>query len=284
MATNYGLTVYFDSGIETVSFQYGSNEYTFINSGAIYGFSLEPGSDIVLTVNLKAGYSLESSSFGTVNGNTVTIAEENMTANMTCTLTSKSSTPRLSVDVSTLAGWANLSAGSHNITIVAKAAGFKDSAPSTAVSVTKAAVDNGVMTDKPAYTFNVDFNVAPGQNVSETSNQAYEAVQNYINETGGSSEYAILDALDAISSGLGDEFASVLEFGDNIKNRIRDIGDLQVPSDGNVTCACDVNAVYFAVYNNGSWTVAIPTSSTEGWQTHLSSTGSTPIIIVTFTQ
>lgn len=48
-------------------------------------------------------------------------------------------TPRLSVDVSTLAGWANLSAGSHDITIVAKADGFKDSAPSAAVQVTKAA-------------------------------------------------------------------------------------------------------------------------------------------------
>ena len=139
MATDYGLTVYFDNGIETVSFQYGSNEYTFTNSGAIYGFSLEPESDIVLTANLKAGYSLESSSFGTVTGNNVTIAAENMTANMTCTLTSKSSTPRLSVDVSTLAGWDALSAGARNITVVAKADGYKDSAPSAAVSVTKAA-------------------------------------------------------------------------------------------------------------------------------------------------
>lgn len=49
------------------------------------------------------------------------------------------STPRLSVDVSTLAGWANLSAGEKSITIVAKAAGYKDSAPSAAVQVTKAA-------------------------------------------------------------------------------------------------------------------------------------------------
>lgn len=47
-------------------------------------------------------------------------------------------TPRLSVDVSTLACWDALSAGSHDITIVAKAAGFKDSAPSAAVQVTKA--------------------------------------------------------------------------------------------------------------------------------------------------
>lgn len=46
---------------------------------------------------------------------------------------------RLSVDISTLAGWANLSAGEKNITIVAKASGYKDSAPSAAVQVTKAA-------------------------------------------------------------------------------------------------------------------------------------------------
>lgn len=46
--------------------------------------------------------------------------------------------PRLSVDVPTLPGWANLSAGEHNITIVAKANGFKDSAPSVAVQVEKA--------------------------------------------------------------------------------------------------------------------------------------------------
>lgn len=47
--------------------------------------------------------------------------------------------PRLSVDLTTLSGWASLSAGSHNIQIVAKASGYKDSAPSAAVKVTKAA-------------------------------------------------------------------------------------------------------------------------------------------------
>lgn len=46
---------------------------------------------------------------------------------------------RLSVDVSTLAGWDALSAGSHAITVVAKASGYKDSEPSASVSVTKAA-------------------------------------------------------------------------------------------------------------------------------------------------
>ena len=44
-----------------------------------------------------------------------------------------------SVDLTTLPGWSSLSAGSHNITIVAKADGYRDSEPSAAVSVEKAA-------------------------------------------------------------------------------------------------------------------------------------------------
>ena len=44
-----------------------------------------------------------------------------------------------SIDVTTLSGWEALSTGSHNITIVAKADGYRDSEPSAAVSVEKAA-------------------------------------------------------------------------------------------------------------------------------------------------
>ena len=45
---------------------------------------------------------------------------------------------RIAVGLTTLPGWSSLSAGTHNITIVAKADGYRDSAPSAAVSVTKA--------------------------------------------------------------------------------------------------------------------------------------------------
>lgn len=45
---------------------------------------------------------------------------------------------RKSVDLTTLAGWEALSSGTHNITVVAKANGYKDSAPSAAVQVEKA--------------------------------------------------------------------------------------------------------------------------------------------------
>ena len=44
-----------------------------------------------------------------------------------------------SVDLTTLPGWSSLSGGTHNITIVAKAAGYKDSEPSAGVEVTRGA-------------------------------------------------------------------------------------------------------------------------------------------------
>lgn len=71
---------------------------------------------------------------------------------------------RLSVDVSTLAGWANLSAGEKNITIVAKAAGYKDSAPSAAVQVTKAASTKTLAAGTYQFVKNIQ---VPQKNISE---------------------------------------------------------------------------------------------------------------------
>ena len=45
---------------------------------------------------------------------------------------------RKTVDLTTLSGWGALSDGSHSITVVAKADGYTDSAPSAGVTVTKA--------------------------------------------------------------------------------------------------------------------------------------------------
>nr|DAD77504.1 MAG TPA: hypothetical protein [Podoviridae sp. ctaNW81] len=45
---------------------------------------------------------------------------------------------KLSVDLTTLSGWANLSSGSHTIKIVAKGTGYRDSEKSAGVEVTKA--------------------------------------------------------------------------------------------------------------------------------------------------
>ena len=52
--------------------------------------------------------------------------------------TKQESATKVSVDLTTLQGWSSLSGGTHNITIVAKADGYRDSAPSAAVQVEKA--------------------------------------------------------------------------------------------------------------------------------------------------
>lgn len=134
------LTVNFDTGIQSVDFSYGSNTHTFSTSGEQYGFTAEPGSDIVLTVNLKSGYSLKSSSLGNVSGNIVTIPFSTVTSptNLDCTLVSEAAqSSQLSVDLTTLSGWSNLSSGSHTIKIVAKGTGYRDSDKSAGVEVTK---------------------------------------------------------------------------------------------------------------------------------------------------
>lgn len=135
------LTITFDNGIQSVNFSYGSNEHTFTTSGEQYGFSAEPGSDITLTINLKSGYSLKSSSLGSVSGNTVTIPFSTVTSptEMACTLVSEAATVKKSVDLTTLSGWTNLAPGNHTIKIVAKGTGYRDSEKSAGVSVTKAA-------------------------------------------------------------------------------------------------------------------------------------------------
>ena len=49
-----------------------------------------------------------------------------------------------SVDLTTLPGWSSLADGAHNITIVAKADGYRDSEPSAAVSVEKAPASKSI--------------------------------------------------------------------------------------------------------------------------------------------
>ena len=49
---------------------------------------------------------------------------------------------QLSVDLTTLTGWSDVSAGSHTLKVKAKATGYRDSALSTGVSFTKAGGGN----------------------------------------------------------------------------------------------------------------------------------------------
>ena len=72
------------------------------------------------------------------NGETITLASNNYDTGGGCAIQYyEEAAPKVSVDLATLPGWSSLSSGSHSITIVAKADGYRDSEPSSAVSVTK---------------------------------------------------------------------------------------------------------------------------------------------------
>lgn len=75
------LTLNFDSGIESVKFNYGSNEHIFATSGEDYTVDTEPGSTVYLTATMKDGYTLDTVvdddgyTIGTIDSNIVTIPE-----------------------------------------------------------------------------------------------------------------------------------------------------------------------------------------------------------------
>ena len=135
------LTIIFDSNITSVScIDALGIEFVWSSSGET--FAIGSGGYTTFTVLCKEGYELST---GMQDGSEVVISNNTFTlilvdAITTITLTSKQTTPKVSVDLTTLPGWASLSTGSHNITIVAKAVGYRDSEPSAAVSVTKATV------------------------------------------------------------------------------------------------------------------------------------------------
>lgn len=132
------INIVFDNGIEKVLYG-GIDQAELPLTCPTSGQSISGvGDDVYLKPVFKNGYEIKSANIPITDeyGNyhwayTISGSKE-------ITFTSKLATPRLSVDVSTLAGWANLSAGEKSITIVAKAAGYKDSAPSASVKVTKA--------------------------------------------------------------------------------------------------------------------------------------------------
>lgn len=79
------------------------------------------------TVTMK--YNIKALSASSSSGNNVVITLQT------------SATNRKSVDITTLPGWASLSAKTYDITVVAKANGYRDSDPSVAVSVEKASTN-----------------------------------------------------------------------------------------------------------------------------------------------
>ena len=107
------------------------------------------------------------------------------------TITSKSASVRKSVDLTTLSGWAGLADGTHTIKIVAKANGYRDSAPSAGVEVIKGSAPSTVTLEKGTYLF-IEEPVIP---IGTSIDEKLSAV---INTLTGDNEYGSQKTTDRI--------------------------------------------------------------------------------------
>ena len=164
------ITINFDSHISKVT--YSGVEWTA--SGQSQQTAIVDGSTGVFTITLDSGYVLDTVTLGSDFDNTTLSAKTDTsfsllfgnTAGGTITITSKKATSQVSIDLTTLSGWGNVADGEHNIQVVAKADGYRDSEKSTAVSFTKGSAT--VTLSAGTYRFNEE--IAFEANVSYDEN------------------------------------------------------------------------------------------------------------------
>lgn len=115
-------------------------------------YTLSNGDVITVTPNY-ANFVVNNTTYSASTANTIDISNSDITitkggsvpaldpVNTTINF-SAASANRISVDMSTLSGWANLSSGSHTLTVKAKADGYEASDASTGVAFTKTPLQN----------------------------------------------------------------------------------------------------------------------------------------------
>ena len=144
------ITMIWDSNITKVSPNNPSGiGMAFTTSGETNELSV--GRAYTTTVTLNTGYILDTVTSNNTNitisditDNTFILTHTNSSStSATINITSKSNVQKVSIDLTTLTGWDNVTPGEHTISVVAKATGYLDSAKSVAISFTKASVSTG---------------------------------------------------------------------------------------------------------------------------------------------
>lgn len=163
------ITINFDSHISKVT--YSGVEWTA--SGQSQQTAIVDGSTGVFTVTLDSGHVLDTVTLGSDFDNTTLSTKTDTsfsllfgnTAGGTITITSKKSTSQVSIDLTILSGWGNVTSGDHVIQVVAKADGYRDSEKSTAVNFTKG---SGTATiPAGTYRFNETLNIPKGTDMEQ---------------------------------------------------------------------------------------------------------------------
>ena len=185
-ATNATLIAWFEANgkqqTEPTSYTITAN----ITNGTVVHLESEivPGKSAVLEFKANEGYVLPktvtvtgASHIWLENDGFLTIYDptDNVIVNVVCV-----EKPRKSVDLTTLAGWSALSDGSHSITIVAKADGYRDSEPSAAVSVEKASAVTLISFTIAGTTYQAE----EGMTWGEWVNSSYNTSGYYVRQDG----------------------------------------------------------------------------------------------------
>lgn len=137
------VTINWDSHIISCNTTISSTTYNWTESGESNVVTYNKPYAYTINVVLDSGYILDTISWvsdsSEVSGsteNSVTLSSNGSIAG-TLTLTSKAVSSQKSYDLSTSSKWSALSDGEHTVQIVAKGTGYRDSAKSTSVTVTK---------------------------------------------------------------------------------------------------------------------------------------------------
>lgn len=111
----------------------------------IYVNSSSDGSELLV----KDGYKIKYVEYPKTVGNGGTLYKPGTTFNLvrdstkTTYISIEAASSKVSIDLTTLTGWDNVTPGEHQISVVAKASGYLDSTKSAAISFTKASVPTG---------------------------------------------------------------------------------------------------------------------------------------------
>ncbi len=149
-----GLDVVIDGHITKVIAAAGDSTYTTTTStsGGDFTYGNSPNGIYSFTVELTAGYiidtvtSIDAVPITMTSDTTFTVSYVGRVYDK-LTITSKQSTPKVTVDLTSLSGYESLAAGSYQLAVRAKAANYQDSDLSSTVSFTKLAAPVATASD-----------------------------------------------------------------------------------------------------------------------------------------
>ena len=205
------ITINFDSHISKVT--YSRAEWTA--SGQSQQTAIVDGSTGVFTVTLDSGYVLDTVTLGSDFENTTLSAKTDTsfsllfgnTSGGTITITSKKATSQVSIDLTTLSGWGNVTSGNHVIQVVAKADNYRDSEKSTAVNFTKGSAT--VTLSAGTYRFNETLNIAEGTDINQNITGKMNTLT--ANNTYGTQKAFISISINYTSEGTGTQIVNILD-------------------------------------------------------------------------